>query len=95
MTESIKAALERAIRTAAQAAIALIGVDASGITDLDWTAIGSAVALATLLSVLTSIAGVTLAPGDGPSLVTAEQTEPARHRSSNHHHTPGQPDDPA
>ena len=54
----IKAALIRAVRTMAQTAVALIGTSAVGIMDVDWISVLSASALAGLLSVLTSIAGL-------------------------------------
>lgn len=50
-----KAALVRAIRTAAQTAIASIGTTAM-ISQIDWRAVVSTTAVATLLSFLTSIA---------------------------------------
>lgn len=52
------AALVRAVKTAAQTAVALIGTNAVGITEVDWVAVGSAAALAAVLSVLTSVAGI-------------------------------------
>lgn len=62
---------ERAVKTAAQTAIALIGTEAVGVFNLDWAQIGSVVATATILSLLTSIAGDT-AGKNGPSFVRAE-----------------------
>ena len=44
-----KGAVERAIRTAAQTAIALIGTDQVGVLALDWSQIGSVVATATIM----------------------------------------------
>ena len=58
----IKAALVRAIRTMAQTAAALIGTNGIGITDVDWPAVASASALAGVLSILTSIAGLPEVP---------------------------------
>lgn len=52
------AALVRAVKTAAQTAVALVGTNAVGITEVDWVAVGSAAALSAVLSVLTSIAGI-------------------------------------
>lgn len=63
--------VERAIKTAAQTAVALIGTEAVGVFNLDWTQIGSVVATATILSLLTSIAGDT-AGKNGPSFVRSE-----------------------
>lgn len=58
MNEWLKAALVRAIKTAAQTAVALIGTNAIGITGVDWVAVASAAALAAVVSLLTSIAGI-------------------------------------
>lgn len=49
------AAMNRAIRTIAQTAVATIGTSAV-MADINWIAVGSASLLAGLLSVLTSIA---------------------------------------
>lgn len=65
------ASAERAVKTAAQTAIALIGTDQVGILSLDWAQIGSVVATATVLSVLTSITGDTTRK-NGPSFVRSE-----------------------
>lgn len=54
----IHAAAVRAVKTMAQTAVALIGTNAVGITQVDWLAVGSAALLAGVLSVLTSIAGL-------------------------------------
>lgn len=50
-----KAAFVRAVRTAAQTAVSLIGVGAT-MSDVNWLRVASASALAGLLSILTSIA---------------------------------------
>jgi hypothetical protein len=67
----IKAALERAIKTFAQALVALISVNATGVLDVDWKGGLSAAALAAVVSILTSI-GSDWATGNGPSLTNAE-----------------------
>ena len=54
----LKAAGIRAIKTVAQTAVALIGTNAIGITEVDWLAVGSAALLAGVVSLLTSIAGL-------------------------------------
>ena len=58
MNDWVKAALVRAIKTAAQTAVALIGTNAIGITGVDWVAVASAAALAAVVSLLTSIEGI-------------------------------------
>ena len=50
-----KDAGERAIRTAAQALLALWATDISGVLEVDWLQAGSVAALAALTSVLMSI----------------------------------------
>lgn len=65
------ATAERAVKTAAQSVITLIGADQVGILDLDWPQIGGVTATMTLISVLTSIASGT--GGQGPSLSNSEQ----------------------
>lgn len=53
----LKAASIRAIKTAAQTAVATIGVSAV-MSEVDWVAVLSASALAAILSILTSVAGL-------------------------------------
>ncbi len=69
------ASAERAIKTFAQALLALIGTDMVGITSLDWPQLLAAAATATLLSVLTSIASANFGKNPGPSLAD-ETIEP-------------------
>lgn len=61
-TEDLKkwaiAAIVRAIKTAAQTAVSLIGTGAVGFTDLDWLQIASVSGVAAVLSILTSVAGL-------------------------------------
>lgn len=69
-----KAVAERAVKTAAQSAIALF---AAGVTilDIDLTQAAAVVGTATLLSVLSSIASTHLGEFSGPSLATEALVE--------------------
>ena len=53
-----KAAGVRAVKTVAQTAVALIGTNAIGMTDVNWTAVFSAALLSGIVSLLTSVAGI-------------------------------------
>lgn len=57
MKEWFKAAGVRAIKTVAQTAVATIGT-AVAMGDVNWVLVGSASALAGVLSLLTSVAGL-------------------------------------
>ena len=57
MGEWLRAALVRAIKTAAQSAVAAIGTTAL-LTGVDWPVVASTAALAAVLSLLTSVAGI-------------------------------------
>lgn len=68
------AMLERAIKTAAQTFLAAtIGTATLG--DVDWKLIGSTVALATVLSVVTSLASISLTKPNGPAAFGPEKIE--------------------
>ena len=54
----VKAALVRAIRTVCQTAVALIGTNAIGITEVNWVGVAIGAALAGVVSLLTSLAGI-------------------------------------
>lgn len=58
------ASLIRALRTAAQTAIASLGTTAL-LTEVNWAVIGSTVGMAVVLSILTSIAGLPETEKDG------------------------------
>lgn len=47
---------ERAVRTAAQAALGVIGAEQLGLLDVDWSVAGSVAGLAAVVSLLTSVA---------------------------------------
>jgi len=70
------AVVERAGKTAAQTAVALLAADGVDLLALDWRAAGVTVGGAAVLSVLTSVASLTVGPPGSPSLV---DTEPGRH----------------
>lgn len=63
-----KAAFERAVKTVAQAAVALITANATGLLDIDWVQLGSVAGLAGLVSILTSVGSDAVTGGTGPSL---------------------------
>lgn len=54
----VKAAGVRTIKTMAETAIAVIGTNAVGITDVDWVGVVSAAALSGVVTVLTCIKGL-------------------------------------
>lgn len=69
-------AAERAVKTGAQTAVALLAADGVNLLTLDWRAAGVTVGGAALLSVLTSIGSLTVGPSGSPSLV---DEQPGRH----------------
>jgi len=64
-----KTAAERAIRTAAQALLALWATDISGVLEVDWVQAGSVAALAALTSILMSIVATGVADKGTASFV--------------------------
>ena len=54
----IRAALIRAVKTAAQAAVGVMGASAGLIGDIDWLVIASSAGFAAILSVLMSLGGL-------------------------------------
>lgn len=61
------AAVKRAVRTAAQTALALLGTASVGLLDADWANVASGSAMAAALSIINSIA--TGLPEAGPAEV--------------------------
>lgn len=70
------AAAERAIKTFAQTAVALLGSDAVGLFDVNWASVASASGMAAVVSILTSIASSGVG-NVGPSLTSEVLTPPA------------------
>jgi len=64
-----KDAAERAIRTAAQALLALWATDVSGVLAVDWVQAGSVSALAALMSLLMSVASTGTGSKDSASTI--------------------------
>ena len=64
-----KDAAERAIRTAAQALLALWATDVSGVLAVDWVQAGPVSALAALMSLLMSIAATGTGSQDSASTI--------------------------
>ena len=62
-------AVERAIKTFAQAAVAVLAANSVGLLDAPWGAAASAAGMAAVLSVLTSIGSATIGDHNSPSLV--------------------------
>ena len=57
---------ERAVKTFAQSLVAVIGVGAVGLLDVDWIGALSAATLATVISLLTSIGNADFTAGQTP-----------------------------
>lgn len=66
-----RAAFERAVKTFAQSAAALLVGNGTGLLDSDWVGVVSVSGLAAVVSVLTSLGSDALT-GNGPSLTNAE-----------------------
>ena len=54
----LKAAGVRAVKTVAETALALIGTNTIGITDVDWVGVVSACALSGVVTILTCVKGL-------------------------------------
>ena len=64
-----KGVCERAVKTAAQTAVAFFVVGETGVADVDWATIGGISLVAAIVSVLTSLASAPFGPEGTPSLV--------------------------
>ncbi|HSV66353.1 MAG TPA: holin [Mycobacteriales bacterium] len=67
-----KSAIERAVKTFAQSLVAVLSVGGIGLVHAPWTTALSAAGMATLLSLLTSVASGTVGDRGSPSLVPAQ-----------------------
>ena len=67
-----RGATERALKTFAQALVAVIGVGAVGLLDVDWIGALSAALLATVVSVLTSIGNADFTSGQTPVVIEVD-----------------------
>ncbi|WP_049217218.1 holin [Alloscardovia omnicolens] len=74
--------IERAIKTAAQAAIGVLGTGAVGLLTVDWVNVLSVTAMAALISVLTSIASVGATDTLTPASVVPSITREGKHVAS-------------
>ena len=70
----LKGAAERAIKTAAQSLLGVLGVGGIGILDVDWQGALSVALAAALASVLTSVASPEFVAGK-PTIVFLEATD--------------------
>jgi hypothetical protein len=64
-----KGACERAIKTAAQTAVAFFVIGETGVADVDWATVGGISLVAAIVSVLTSLASAPFGPEGTPSVV--------------------------
>lgn len=65
----IEDAIERAVKTAAQAGLAFFVVGETALQGVDWAQVGGVAGVAAIASVLTSFASGPFGPADTPSLV--------------------------
>jgi hypothetical protein len=74
---------ERALKSFAQALLAIFAANKTSLFEADWIPALSAALMTALLSVLTSISGARIGPDGDPCVVTTRTTRPpARHRAS-------------
>jgi hypothetical protein len=67
-----KSTAERAVKAFAQSLMAVLSASTLGLLDVDWVACLSTAGMATLLSVLSSVASIKVGPPDDPSVVGRE-----------------------
>lgn len=60
---------ERALKTVAQTAVALVGAEAFNVLTADWAEIGAVAAGAGVVSVLTSLGSIPVGEEDSPSAI--------------------------
>lgn len=62
--EFVKKVAIRTVKTMAETAIAVIGTNAVGITDVDWVGVGSAVLLSGVVTILFNIKSIPESEGE-------------------------------
>ena len=67
-----RGATERGVKTFAQALVAVIGVGAVGLLDVDWLGALSAATLATVISLLMSIGNADFTSGQTPVVIEVD-----------------------
>lgn len=77
--EWLKAALIRAIKTAAQVVLSMITIGAA-IKDVDWLNVASVAAVAFFYSIVTSLAGLPEVQGDADGTMLIDTTDPEVNR---------------
>lgn len=65
---------ERAVKTAAQSALALLATAGAGVLDWDWAALGSVTAAAVILSILTSLSDPARTTTDPTTVIAIRDT---------------------
>lgn len=71
-------AFERAVKTVAQTAVALIGAEAFDVLSFDWKALAATSAGAGIVSILTSVASIQITGNiNDPSLLRKQEGDPS------------------
>ncbi|CAN5506988.1 hypothetical protein BH10ACT10_BH10ACT10_15480 [soil metagenome] len=68
---------ERAVKSFAQSLLAILSASSFGLLQVDWLTCLSTAGMATLLSLLSSVASLRVGPAGDPSTVTTPATNPA------------------